>query len=113
MDDELIYLEINKALLPYQCDVLLGGELFTLQFNYNATAELFTVDLYRDGELICAGEPIVYGFPMWADVYRAGTFPSVTIIPIDPSGESNAVTFDNLGDTVLLLVTDWEVDADE
>ena len=113
MDDELIYLEINKALLPYQCDVLLGGELFTLQFNYNATAELFTVDLYRDGELICAGEPIVYGIPMWCDVYRQGTFPSVTIIPIDPSGESNAVTFDNLGDTVLLLVTDWEVDADE
>ena len=113
MDDELIYLDINKALLPYRCDVLLGGELFTLQFNYNATAELFTVDLYRDGELICAGEPIVYGIPMWCDVYRQGTFPSVTIIPIDPSGESNAVTFDNLGDTVLLLVTDWEVDADE
>ena len=113
MENELEYLDINKALLPYKCDVLLGGELFTLQFNYNATAELFTVDLWRDGVLICAGEPIMYGFPMWNDVYRAGTFPSVTIIPIDPSGKSNAVTYDNLGDTVLLLVTDWEVDADE
>ena len=112
MSDELSYLEINKALLPYQCEMLLGDELFTLHFNYNATAELFTVDLYRDGVLICAGEPIVYGIPMWSDVYREGVFPKVTVIPLDPSDESNAVTYDNLGETVLLIVTGWEVEED-
>lgn len=112
MNDELAFLEINKALLPYQCDVVLGNEPFTLHFSYNATAQLFTVDLYRDGVLICAGEPIIYGMPLWSAVYRPGLFPAVTIIPIDPSGESNAVTFDNLGDTVLLIVTGWEVESD-
>ena len=110
MDDELIVLEINKDLLPYQCEMVLGDELFTLHFSYNATAELFTVDLYKDGELVCAGEPIVYGRPFWGDVYQVDRFPSVTIIPLDPGDESNTVTYDNLGETVLLIVTSWEVE---
>ena len=97
-------LEIKKDLLPYRCNILLAGELFELLFRYNSTARLFTVDLYKDGELICAGEPIVYGLPLWRDVYKAETFPAVDIIPLDPSGESNAVTYDNLSETVLLVV---------
>lgn len=101
-------LEVNKDMLPYECSILLGGELFTLQFNHNATADLFTVDLYKDGALVCAGEPIVYEMPLWADVYRAGDFPPVAIVPIDPSGESNKVTFDNLSETVLLIVLSGE-----
>lgn len=101
-------LEIKKELLPYVCNIQLAGEIFTLRFNHNATADLFTVDLYREGELLCAGEPIVYGRPLWADVRRAGVFPALEIIPKDPSGESNAVTFDNLSRTVLLIVANGE-----
>jgi len=111
MNEELTYLDINKDMLPYQCDMLLGSELFTLHFHYNATAELFTVDLYKGGELLCAGEPIIYGHPLWADVYRDG-FPNVAIIPLDPSGESSTVTYDNLCETVMLIVDGWEVDED-
>lgn len=103
-------LEINKDMLPYECTILLAGEQFVLQFNYNATVDLFTVDLYKDGELICAGEPIVYGVPLWSDVYKADTFPAVSIVPKDPSGESNMVTFDNLGTVVLLIVDNGEGD---
>lgn len=113
MDEELTFLEINKSLLPYQCEIVLGDALFGLHFSYNATAELFTVDLYKNGELVCAGEPIVYGVPLWSAVCRKGDFPDVTIIPIDPSGESNAVTWDNLCETVLLLVTGWEDENDD
>lgn len=104
MADTPDVLEIKKDLIPYECTILLAGELFGLKINYNATADLFTVDLTRDGELICAGEPIVYGVPLFKDVYRADTFPAVTIIPIDPSGELNKVTHANLGETVLLIV---------
>lgn len=106
-------LEINKDILPYECSILLAGEQFGLKFNYNATADLFTVDLYRDGELICAGEPIIYGLPLWGDVYKAATFPAVDIIPLDPSGENNVVTFDNLGDTVLLIIDNGSDEAGE
>ena len=112
MADTPEVLEIRKALLPYECAILLAGELFTLKFSYNATADLFTVDLYRDGELLCAGEPIVYGVPLWKDVYRADKFPALNIIPTDPSGQNNAVTFDNLSRTVLLIVdNDGEGDS--
>lgn len=97
-------LEINKDLLPYECQILLAGEQFGLKFNYNATAGLFTVDLYKDGELICAGEPIMYGIPLWNDVYKTDKFPALDIIPKDQSGQCNAVTFDNLCNTVLLIV---------
>ena len=97
-------LEVHKDLLPYRCNILLAGELFSLQFNHNASADFFTVDLYRDGELICAGEPIIYGVPLWHDVYRAGVFPAVEIVPTDPSGGKNAVTLDNLSETVLLII---------
>lgn len=103
-------LEINKELLPYTCDMLLAGELFTLKVNYNATADLFTLDLYKDGALICAGEPIVYGVRLWQDVYNPELFPAVDIIPTDPSGESDTVTFDNLGKTVLLIIDNGGVD---
>lgn len=105
-------LEINKDLLPYECTIQLAGEVFGLQFNYNATADLFTVDLYRAGELICAGEPIVYGVPLWRDVYRAGSFPALEIIPKDPSGENNAVTYDNMSRTVLLIIDNGEEAGD-
>ena len=101
-------LEINKDLLPYMCSIQLAGEIFSLQFKHNAAADLFTVDLYRENELICAGEPVVYGHPLWGDVYQAGVFPALRIIPKDPSGESNAVTYDNLGRTVLLIVDNGE-----
>ena len=107
-------LEIKKELLPYVCNIQLAGEIFTLRFNHNATADLFTVDLYRENELICAGEPIIYGHPLWADVYKAGVFPALEIIPKDPSGENNAVTYDNLGRTVLLIVNNGgEGESDE
>lgn len=97
-------LEIKKDMLPYECTILLAGQQFTLAFNYNATADILTVDLYQDGKLICAGEPIIYGVPLWNDVYNSRSFPAVRIIPKDPSGEKNFVTFDNLCDTVLLIV---------
>ena len=105
-------LEIKKDLLPYECNMLLGGEPFGLKFSYNATAGLFTVDLYRDGALICAGEPVIYGVPLWSDVYRADIFPAVDIVPMDMSGGQDAVTFDNLGGTVLLIIDNGEGDLD-
>ena len=104
MADTPDVLQIKKELLPYRCSILLAGELFDLKFDYNATAQLFTVDLYREGVLICAGEPIIYGVPLWRDVYKSDSFPALNIIPKDPSGEASAVTFDNLGETVMLIV---------
>lgn len=106
-------IEVHKGIIPYKCDIVLAGELFTLQFNYNNTMGTFIVDLFKDGQLVCAGEPVVYGVPLWNDVYRAGIFPTADIIPLDPGGESTQVTFENLGERVLLMLDNGEVSLNE
>ena len=107
-------MEIDVAKVPYEFDILLAGELFRIGVNYNETAKFFTLNLAKkDKETgnyteICPSEPVVYGVPLWNDVYKNGRFPAVTIIPLDESGENNAVTFDNLNRTVFLALDNGE-----
>lgn len=96
-------IEINKELIPYDFDILLADEWFNLRIDYNNTANLFTVTLSKDGEQICI-EPIVYGRPLFKDVFQSDKYPALDIIPIDESGEETQITYDNLSETVLLIV---------
>lgn len=102
-------IEINKELIPYTFDILLGGEMFEFTVNYNETYGFFTVGLAKDGETVCGGEKIVYGKPLFEKVFINGRFPAINIVPYDPSGENNSVTFDNLSDTVQLVIDDQEI----
>lgn len=102
------YIEINKELIPYTFDISLADEIFTLEIKYNTTVDLFTVGLYKEGELICAGEPIIYGQPLFSDLFINGKYPELTIIPLDESENANAVTYDNLNETVYLVVDNGE-----
>ena len=94
---------INKEIIPYTFNILLADELFNLRIDYNNTADLFTVTLSKDGEIICV-EPIVYGVPLFKDLYQPDKYPALEILPIDESGQESKITFDNLGETVLLVV---------
>lgn len=110
------YIEIETENVPYDFDIVLGDETFLIGVDYNETAEMFVLSLSKlneeTGEYneICSGEPVVYGVPLWQDVYRSGQFPAVIIIPFDDSGESNAVTFDNFNKTVFLKIDNAEDD---
>lgn len=99
---------INKELVPYKFNIVLGGELFEISVNYNETYGFFTVGLAKDGETICNGEKIVYGKPLFEEIFINGEFPSVDIIPYDISGEFDSVSFDNLSETVQLIIDDQE-----
>lgn len=103
-------LEINKDIIPYTFNVLLGDELYEMRVDYNNTADMFTVSLSKDGVQLCVGEPIIYGQPLFGDLVNRGDFPNVEITPFDDSGESNAVTYDNLSTTVFLNVTGGDYD---
>ena len=103
MSREII--EINKSLIPYEFNIILANELFTLSVDYNNAGGFFTLGLAKDGETLCSGAPIIYGRPIFEDV-RKPTFPKVDIVPLDLSGENNAVTYDNLGTSVLLILDD-------
>lgn len=110
-------IEINKELVPYEFDIVLADETFKIGVNFNETAELFTLDLSKldeesgEYEVICKGEPIIYGKPLFSDVFINGKYPAIDIVPFDESGENNAVTFDNLNETVFLCIdnTDEEI----
>ncbi|MUG68638.1 hypothetical protein GNP94_21950 [Paenibacillus campinasensis] len=97
------YIEIEKNLVPYRFDVDLDGEMFTFEVNYNPTHDFFTVDLERDGEVLIRGEKLVYGVPLFTDVWDS-RFPTPTIIPWDLSGLSQTVTWDTLSVTVFLYM---------
>ena len=103
---------ITKENVPYNFNILLADELFNIGVSYNEKNDFFTVRLIKDDEVICEGDPIVYGMPLFGDVYIAGKYPAIDIIPIDESGEQDSVTFANLGETVFLTI-DNAGDEDE
>lgn len=100
------YIAINKTLIPYSFDVLLGAKNYTFTVKYGETSGLFVVELECDGETICSGEPLIYGHPLFQDCYMADLFPSVTLVPYDESGQEQEVTFENLNETVFLTIDD-------
>lgn len=100
------YIEIEKDLIPYTFNITLNDEIFEFQIDYNNVADLFTVSLSINGVELCVGEPIIYGKPLFGDLRTRGDFPKVVITPKDASGETIAVTYDNLSSTVLLVVED-------
>lgn len=104
-------ISINKNIIPYSFDILLGDNLWTLLVNYNTENDLFTVELYAGNELICV-EPVIYGVPLFGDSYMAGKYPAIDIIPLDPSNQENAVTWDNFNETVFLAIDDEEGEDD-
>lgn len=108
------YIEIDRDKVPYDFNITLADETFMIGVDYNETAEFFTLQLSKLNEEsgkydeICAGEPVVYGMPLWNDVYRSGKFPALDIVPVDESGENNAVTYDNINKTVFLMIDNLE-----
>lgn len=105
-------IEIEKELLPYNFDIELAGEEFNIEINYNKAANLFTATLMKDDEVLVYNEPIIYGVELFADVYISDKFPMISIVPFDQSGQENAVTYENFGETVLLTIDDEDEESE-
>ncbi len=101
---------ISKDIIPYYFDIALGSEVYTITVEYNSLG-FFTLGLSKNGIALCDGEPVTYGVPLWKDFRGHDGFPQIKITPLDESQEYNAVTFDNLDNTVLLTVGDWDEQA--
>lgn len=95
---------IDKTLIPYNFDILLADELFNIGIDYNEKHDFFTARLMKDGKVVCEGEPIVYGMPLFRDMYIAGEYPAIDIVPKDISGENNGITYDNFNETIFLII---------
>lgn len=95
---------VEKSMIPYSFDILLGSEWFNLEFHYNKTADLFTVTLSKDEEVLVYDEPVMYGVTMFSDLYQSGIYPMLDIVPWDESKQETAVTWDNFNETVFLTI---------
>ena len=98
-------IQIKKSLIPYKFDINLPDETFKLLVTYNSNEDLFVIGLYdKDNNVICSGEPVIYGMPLFKDIYMVNKYPALEIIPIDESGEAHTVTYDNFNETVFLTI---------
>lgn len=96
-------IEVEKDLMPYNFDILLEQEEFNLYIMYNSVSDSFTVTLSKDGVVLVDNEPVIYGVPLFQDVYGEN-FPCVDIVPLDESGETNVVNWETFGKTVFLTI---------
>lgn len=94
---------IKKSNIPYRFSIALPQAIFDLEIRYNKTADLFIVSLYKNDTLICI-EPIIYGVPLFKQLYQPETYPPLIIVPNDSSGGNTAVTWDNFNETVFLEI---------
>lgn len=101
------YISIEKNLIPYRFDIAIEGKTYAFEVHYNSENDYFTIDLYRNGQLVIAGVKVVYGRPLFA-ANKYLDVPQITIIPLDASGQTDRVTWDNLNETVFL----WLVNID-
>lgn len=105
-------IEIEKDLLPYEFNILLGAEEFNLELKYNEKADLFTCTLSKDDNVLVYDEPLIYGKPLFSEILSSDEFPCLSLVPYDESGLSDSITYDNFGVSVFLTV-DEDGDADE
>jgi hypothetical protein len=94
---------IEKANIPYRFSIALPRTQYELEIRYNETADLFTIGLYKSGDLICI-EPIVYGTRLFGQLYQPGIYPALSVTPVDDSNNENRVTWDNFNTTVFLEI---------
>lgn len=106
-------IEIDKNLLPYSFDILLASERYNLEFKYNESFDLFTVTLSKNDKVLVYDEPLIFGMPLFGDLYTSGDFPILTIEPYDESGQETDITYDNFGETVFLTINNFEDNENE
>lgn len=96
------YISIDKTKIPYQFDIRLNKTTYTMEIQYNALRDFFTVGVSDSiGTVLTAGEKLVLNKRILGTSEYVG-FPSV--IPTDPTGKEDRITWDNLNVTVFLYV---------
>lgn len=101
------YIPIDKNNLPNRFDVSLLDEMYTFEVHYNMTYDFFTVTLERNGEVLAVCEKLVYGMPLFYDIFDP-RFPAVQLVPFDESEVQEEVTFNNFGESVFLYILEDE-----
>ena len=104
---EINYIDVQKELIPYKFRIQLYNRTFEFEIQYNAEHDYFTVNIYRNDELIVAGEKLLYGKPLFENILYLD-IPRVLIVPFDLAENHDRITYDNFNkDVFLYLVRDY------
>ena len=106
LSNEVSYIPIDTAKVPYNFSVKLEDRTFTFCIKYNAVGDFFTADLAitATGEQLVYGDIIRYGRPMFNSV-EDERFPMPVIIPLCLTGDKiSTITWDNFGKQVKLYL---------
>lgn len=99
------YIDIEKEKIPYSFEVVLAGETFQFEVFYNVVGDFFSVNLYKNHQLVVLGEKIVYGVDLFDNLKHLDV-PKVTIRPFDTTSIANRITYENMNEDVFLYVLD-------
>ena len=86
----------------------LSGRTYTLVFNYNATFDFFTVDLLLGDTVLVEGEKMVLNEFLFREAGEDSegninpNFPEEVLFMASTDDSIQRVSYDNLGDSVLL-----------
>ena len=81
------------------------GNAYTFNIRYNDQGKFYTADLSitATGEVLCYGDPIRYGRPMFGSI-EDDRYPIPVIIPYCLEGKETEITEDNFGKSVKLYL---------
>lgn len=99
------FININKSKIPYRFELNLKNETFQFEILYNTLGDFFTINLFKNHNLVRYGEKIVYGVPLFNGLEHL-EIPKVVINPLDTTERAVEVTFENLNEDVFLYVLD-------
>ncbi len=104
------YIPIDVDKVPYSFHIRLGDRTFVFTVKYNEQADFYTVDLgvAATGEVLCYGDPIIYGRQLFNTV-EDERFPQPVIIPYCLRGEECRAGKGKLGKTVQLYLHERKV----
>lgn len=97
-------MEIDKTAIPYSFDMEIADEEFTFVVDYNQRFDFFTMDLYKNDELIIKGEKILYGRALFGSYPDDSKIPEYPITAFDEAGVESRVGWDQLENTVFLFI---------
>lgn len=108
---EVEYIPIDTSKVPYTFSIKLDDRTYTLTVRYNEQGKFFTIDLaiMATGEVLCYGDPVRYGRPMFR-VIEDARYPIPVIVPYCLSGDVDTVTFENFGKEVQLYLHERRTD---
>jgi len=104
MGQEVGYVDVNTAKVPYKFSVKLIDRTYTFTIKYNDQGGFFTVDLETtQGEVLAFGDIVRYGRQLFGSI-EDDRFPLPVIIPRAFSPGVDEITFDNFGKEVKLYL---------